>query len=472
MITVQDSTLQQKIEHLYAQNQGHIFRFWDSLNTNERQELLSQVSKIDIPILKELLALQDGSEKEISGFFKLEPTEVMTLRNRKNRDSAVLPLGEEALRKGEVAAFLVAGGQGSRLGFDGPKGIFPVTPVKRKPLFQLFAEKLLYLNNKYNTRLPWYIMTSETNHDMTVQFFREMAYFGLSENDVHFFKQDMLPAFDKNGKIIMENKHRLFFNPNGHGGSLQALHKSGSLSDMEARGIRHLFYFQVDNVLVNICDPLFLGYHIAAKSQMSTKVIRKTGPEEKMGVICKINGQDGVVEYSDLGEEETFARTEDGELKYWAGNTAIHMMDVEFLLNRAGRGARLPYHKAEKNIPCIDEAGEKIKSDEKNGIKFETFIFDLLLDVQKSFTMEVQRSREFSAVKNKEGSDSPASAKRDLLRNYAGLLTQAGVPLKVDAHGIPPFEFEISPLFAQSVDDINAKKEKIPVIKQGTYLGE
>ncbi len=471
MITVQDSTLQQKIEQLYAYNQGHIFRFWDTLSEEEKQELLSQVKKIDIPILKDLLALLDGSEKEISGFFKLEPTEVMTLKNRKNRDSAVLPLGEEALRKGEVAAFLVAGGQGSRLGFDGPKGIFPVTPVKQKTLFQLFAEKLRYLNNKYNTRLPWYIMTSETNHDATVQFFQKMAYFGLSEKDVHFFKQDMLPAFDKEGKIIMENKHRLFFNPNGHGGSLQALYKSGSLMDMEARGIRHLFYFQVDNVLVNMCDPLFLGYHIAAKSEMSTKVIRKAGPEEKMGVICKINGQDGVVEYSDLSEEETFARTEDGELKYWAGNTAIHMMDVEFLLARAERGTSLPYHKAEKNIPCINEEGVKIESTEKNGIKFETFIFDLLLDVQKSFTLEADRSKEFSAVKNNEGSDSPVSAKRDLLRNYAGLMTQAGVPLKVDEQGIPEFEFEISPLFAQSVVDIEAKKEKIPLIIQGTYLG-
>ena len=472
MITVQDSKLQLKIEQLYTHNQGHIFRFWNELTKEEKETLLSQVNKIDIPVLKELLALQEGSEKEISGFFKLEPTDVMTLKNRKNRDSAVLPLGEEALRKGEVAAFLVAGGQGSRLGFDGPKGIFPVTPVKQKPLFQLFAEKLRYLNNKYNTRLPWYIMTSETNHEATVHFFEEMHFFGLSEKEVRFFKQDMLPAFDKNGKIIMEAKHRLFFSPNGHGGSLQALYKSGSLADMEARGIKHLFYFQVDNVLVNMCDPLFLGYHIAAKSEMSTKVIRKTYPEEKMGVICKINGQDGVVEYSDLSKEETFARTEDGELKYWAGNTAIHMMDVQFLLARAERGAKLPYHRAEKNIPCINDDGIKIESNEKNGIKYETFIFDLLLDVQKSFTLEADRSKEFSAVKNKEGSDSPAAAKQDLLRNYAALLTGAGIPLTVDAQGNPEIEFEISPLFAQSVDDINAKRDKIPPVTQGTYLGE
>ncbi len=472
MIHVQDSVLQQKIEQLYAYNQGHIFRFWEELNDTEKETLLVQINKIDVSILKELLALLSGNEKEISGFFKLEPTDVMTLKNRINRDNAVLPLGEEALRQGEVAAFLVAGGQGSRLGFDGPKGIFPVTPVKQKSLFQLFAEKLQYLNKKYDTHIPWYIMTSETNHETTVRFFRKMNYFGLSENEIRFFKQDMLPAFDKAGKIIMEEKHRLFFSPNGHGGSLQALYKSGSLADMEARGVKHLFYFQVDNVLVNLCDPFFLGYHIAAQAQMSTKVIRKTGPEEKMGVICKINGQDGVVEYSDLSEEETFARTEKDELKYWAGNTAIHMMDVKFLSTRAQRGAKLPYHKAEKNISCINASGEKIKTDKKKGIKFETFIFDLLLDVRKSFTLEADRGKEFSAVKNKAGSDSPATAKQDLLRNYAALVTGAGLPLSVNAEGLPEFDFEISPLFAQSVDDIKEKREQIPAITKGTYLGD
>jgi len=389
---------------------------------------------------------------------------------RENTDDKVLSLGEEALYSGKVAAFLVAGGQGSRLGFDGPKGIFKVTPIKNKSLFQLFSEKLLNLQNQYKTTIPWYIMTSDTNHKQTIDFFEKNNYFKLLKKNIYFFKQDMLPAFDKQGKLIMEEKYRLFFSPNGHGGSLQALNKSGSLQDMQVRGVKYIFYFQVDNVLVNMCDPIFLGYHIAADSDMSTKVIRKKDAEEKMGVICKINGRDGVVEYSDLTHEDTFSRSDDGELKYWAGNTAIHLMNVDFLNERARLKKQLPYHKAEKNIPCIDEKGIKIHSDNKNGMKFETFIFDLLLDVKKSFTLEVNRKHEFSAVKNKDGNDSPKTARQDLLRNYTSWLVEAGIEIERNEMGLPKHIFEISPLFAQNAQDIQQKKVDIPSIKNGIYI--
>jgi len=466
MIAVSNQNIQTKIEALHKLGQEHVFRFWDRLNEAERAELLDQINKLDITELEELLDLHSGKEKLLIDSFELAPTEVITLQMRRDRDIKALKVGEKALKNGEVAAFLVAGGQGTRLGFDGPKGLFPITPVKGKSLFQLFAEKLIYLNRKYNTSVPWYIMTSESNQDDTILFFEQNKYFGLSKDHVHFFNQDMLPAFDKNGKLLLEERHRLFLSPNGHGGSLQALHKSGSLEGMQHAGLKHIFYFQVDNVLVNMCDPVFLGYHILDQSDMSTKVVRKPYPEDRIGVICKINGRDGVVEYSDLSNEDMYARTSDGQLKYWAGNIAIHTLSVEFLLELVKEGKHLPYHRAEKKIPFMNESGKKVAPDKINGIKYETFIFDLLLDVQKSTTLEVERDSEFSPVKNSEGTDSPHTARVDLNKNYSKWLVEAGITLDVEMEkGI-----EISPLFAQSAQDILQNKSEIPLITDGTYI--
>ena len=470
MIKVQDTELQNKIEELYRLEQGHIFRFWEELEPGQKNQLLDQIKRLNIQTLKQLLDLGEGKTKPVTDFFHLEPADVLSLKKRKNRDQAVRTLGEEALRNGEIAAFVVAGGQGSRLGFNGPKGMFEITPVQRHSLFRLFAERLQALNRKFNTRIPWYIMTSETNHEQTEAYFEQEMYFGLGKENVHFLKQAMLPAFDRNSRLILEEKHRLFFSPNGHGGSLTALYEHGALQEMQDQGIEHIFYFQVDNVLAHICDPVFMGYHIASGADMSTKVIRKRNPEEPIGIICKINGQEGVVEYSDLSDEDAAARTEDGELKYWAGNVAIHAMRVDFLLERAEHGSHLPFHRAQKKIPYVNEQGEKIVPSDKNGLKYEMFIFDLLLDAQKTMTVEVERQKEFSPVKNSEGLDSPQTAKNDLLRNYAEWLVQAGIPLKRDESGIPEVTFEISPLFALNAQDVAEKIETIGPITNGTIL--
>lgn len=471
MIRVQNPALQEKIDTLLNIGQGHIFTFWPELSGTEQEHFLKQIESIDLTVLERQLKILNKSPVTASSNSTLQPAEVVTLKKRTNRDSEVLPLGEEALRKGQVAAFLVAGGQGSRLGFDGPKGMFPVTPVIGKTLFQVFAEKIHYLQNKYHTRIPWYIMTSETNHTQTVNFFEQNGYFHLDPQAIRFFSQDMLPALDRHGKLILEDKHSLFFNPNGHGGSLNALYKHGALEEMMQNGQRQLFYFQVDNVLVNICDPIFLGYHIEARAEMSTKVIHKISAEERMGIICQIDGRDGVVEYSDLSDADMQAQTAEGDLKYWAGNTAIHMFDVEFLLKRAKSGAELPFHLAEKNISTVNIAGKKVDSTTKNGIKFEMFIFDLLQDVKQSFTLEVERKREFSAVKNKQGSDSPETAKKDILWNYADWIASAGLSIERDGQGNPKVNFEISPLYAANGEDIKNKKNTIPPISEGITLG-
>ena len=470
MCQVDDPVMQSKIDRLRQMDQGHIFRFCSELNHEQKQKFLKQIEDLNLELLRQLIQLGVKQQVPLPEDARLEPGEVMTLKQRVNRDSAVLPVGEQALREGKVAAFLVAGGQGTRLGFNAPKGTFPISPVKKKTLFQLHAEKIRAMSAKYGHAIPWYIMTSQTNHQATVSFFKENKYFGLDKRNIMFFSQDMLPAIDKNGKLLLAEKDSLFLSPNGHGGSVKALWDSGALQDMKKRGIDYIFYFQVDNVLVNICDPYFIGYHIAARAQMSNKVVRKAYPEERMGIICKINGKNGVVEYSDLKPEYMYATDENGDLKFWEGSIAIHMLNVEFIEQANVNGFSLPYHRAEKKVPYIDEHGRKVEPTEKNGIKFEIFVFDLLLQTDRVFSLEVDRCLEFSPVKNKEGLDSPVTARQDLLRNYAYWLNQAGLEVPVNICGLPPFNIEISPLFALTPEDVKQKKNQIKKIARDLYL--
>ncbi len=470
MIQVSDQQLQEKIKQVYENDQAHIFRFWDELNESGRSNLLNQIKRIDFELLNQLIEFALKEEKDTQEDLKLEPGDAITLKQREDSDKEAIPVGEDALHSHQVAAFLVAGGQGSRLGFDGPKGVFKVTPVKKKPLFQLHAEKLLRICEKYETVVPWYIMTSETNHEDTIRFFEDNDFFGYEKANVMFFKQDMIPAVDHSGKLILSERDRIFMSPNGHGGSIKALWESGAIKDMQERGIKYIFYFQVDNVLTKICDPAFLGYHIADESEMSNKVVRKQDPKEKVGVICKINGKTGVVEYSDLSEEDMYATDENGQLKYWAGSIATHVINVDFIKKENRDGFKLPYHKAEKNIPYIDENGKEITPEGKNGVKFETFVFDALLHTDKITTVEVDGGREFSALKNAEGSESPETVEKDLLRNYASWLKAAGTDVETDDAGLPKIKIEISPLFAINEADVRQKKQQIPPLHDGIYI--
>jgi len=418
--------------------------------------------------MNHLIELALKPEKKIK--LRLEPADVITLNQRKKSDEKAISLGEKALRAGKVGVCLVAGGQGSRLGFEGPKGCFPVTPVKNKSLFQLHAEKIRATAQKYSTTFPWYIMTSRSNHQTTIDFFEKHDYWGLDKKDVFFFMQEMIPAVDFDGKFLLETKYHLFESPNGHGGALKALWESGAVEDMKKRGIEYIFYFQVDNVLVQMCDPAFIGYHIMENARMSNKAVRKIRPEDRVGVFCKIDGKTGVVEYSDLDEESMYARTEKGELKFWAGSIAIHIIDVAFIEDENKNGFKLPFHIAQKSIPYLDERGNLVKPREKNGYKFETFIFDALLDADKVCTIEVDRSKEFSAVKNRDGFESPQTAREDLMKNYARWLREAGIEVPMNKDDLPVFPIEISPLFALNADDLKSKISLIPEITKPLYL--
>ncbi len=450
-------------------NQNHILRFWDSYNDEQRKKFLSQIESIDFTLLKQLYK-QATLKKDSSQSIVIERTDVISFADRAKRDPEMILKGEELLRSGKIAAFLVAGGQGSRLGFDGPKGIYPITPVKKKSLFQLHAEKILAYNRLYNTIIPWYIMTSVGNHDETITYFENNHYFGLNKKNVMFFKQEMIAALDKKGKLLLEARDKIFMNPNGHGGSLKAIWDSNAFQDMKNRGIQAIFYFQVDNVLTHICDPAFIGYHVAYKSQMSNKVVRKAYPEEKMGIICSLNGKTGVVEYSDLSAEDTYALDENGALKYWAGSIAIHLIDVSFIEKINKRGFRLPYHIAEKKIPYINKEGLPIKSDTNNGYKFETFVFDALQHCDRTISLEVSRADEFSPLKNKSGVDSEETAIKDMSRLYLKWLKNAGLNVPDFSNNFP--NTEISPLFANTERELKNKKKQLPVFQENLFIGD
>lgn len=364
------------------------------------------------------------------------------------------------LRAGKVAAFVVAGGQGSRLGFEGPKGCFAAGVITDKSLFQLFAEQLKAAANRYGRVVPWYIMTSPLNHEATVRFFEFHHFFGLNAADVKFFPQGVMPSFDiNNGKILMTSDSEVATNPDGHGGSIRALKVSGALEDMRRRGVEHVSYFQVDNPHVRILDPLFIGLHAAApgsSAEMSSKMIPKASPEEKVGVFCKVNGQIEVIEYSDLPAELQKERLPDGSIRFIAGSIAIHMIAVEFI-SRLADDPRfaLPYHRAEKKISCIDvDTGTVIAPTTNNGVKLERFVFDALAMCRGSIVMETDRVEEFAPIKNATGADSVQSCHELQTQRAARWLESRGVCVPRDAGGKPTCVIEISPLTAAEASEI------------------
>ncbi|MCH7755583.1 UDPGP type 1 family protein [candidate division KSB1 bacterium] len=451
---------QKIIDAVYDAGQGHVFRFWNELGLESRTKLLTQLGKIDLELVNSLNQKFVQSTESLSPQQTLEPADFISLPKTPDEVETfnnAKKIGEKALKAGRVAAFLVAGGQGTRLGFDGPKGSFPVTPIKKKSLFQLHAEKILAISTRHGSIIPWYIMTSETNHQQTVDFFESKSYFGLQPQNVMLFKQEMIPALDDNGRLILDAKDNIFRNPNGHGGSLSALKNSGALQDLKKRGADLIFYFQVDNVLTKICDPIFLGFHILKKAEMSAKIVPKTDPEEKVGVLGKIDGRLGVIEYSDLPAETQTARNSDGTLKFRAGNIATHILDVDFVEKENKGGLRLPWHLAHKKIPYLNDTGELVHPSAPNGYKFETFVFDALADAERAVFLEVKRENEFSPVKNADGNASPATARRDMINQFGSWLEKAGVSVRKDTQGNVQSEIEITPLFAMDAKELAEK---------------
>ncbi len=362
--------------------------------------------------------------------------------------------GLELLASGKVGAFLVAGGQGTRLGYDGPKGEYPVTPLLNKPLFQTFAEQLLAHSKMAGRSIPWYIMTSDINDAATRDFFQTHDFFGYQRDDVLFLKQGMMPAFSMDGKMLLAAKDSLALSPDGHGGSLRAIAKSGALADMLQRGVEHLSYFQVDNPLVHCIDPLFIGLHDLSDCEMASKTIAKSGPLEKVGNFCLADGKLQVIEYSDLPNELAERRNRDGQLTFNAGSIAIHILRVSFVkrLNEGGR-LNLPWHRAEKKVPALDERGNLVKPEKPNAVKLEQFVFDAIMLARNPIVYTTVRQEEFSPVKNAEGNDSPATCRRDQLARHVRWLKEAGAQVAEDA------VVEISPLYAATSGQLRQRSQ-------------
>ena len=456
--------------------QGHVFRFWDTLDEAGQDKLAAQLAEVDLAeidrLVDELIRNGGGGGPDFAG---LQPAPYIPLPEQGGDPEAwrkARETGEEALRAGRVAAFTVAGGQGTRLGYDGPKGTFSITPVRGATLFQVFAEKIRRAGEIYGARIPWFIMTSRINHEATFSFFRENGFFGLAEDDVFFFSQGMMPAVDFDGKLILEKPDSLALSPDGHGGSLRALVRSGATDAMRERGIDVLSYFQVDNPLVRCIDPAFIGFHLAEGSEMSSKMIPKAYPEEKVGHFTLLDGKLTVIEYSDLPDELARQTGEDGALRFKAGSIAIHILSRDFVERMGGGEGGLPMHRADKKVAVVNADGASRKPDTPNGVKFEMFVFDALPKARNPIVIETAREEDFSPVKNAEGVDSPGSCRRDLLRQYVRWLASVGVEVPHGPAGDPDRTFEITPLrgFDQESFAADPANRNLSVPEEGEVL--
>ena len=448
-------------DELKRSGQGHIVRHMDSLEGELRERLARQLGRFDYTLVRELRErARRHAAAEQPGEF--EPAPVVRAGRPDGQTAASRRVGEEAIRNGEAAAFVAAGGQGTRLRYDGPKGCYPIGPISGKSLFQIHAEKILASARRYAAAIPFCVMTSETNDEAVRAFFREERFFGLSPNDVFFCVQRMLPAFDREGRFLLDEAGHVFCSPDGHGGAFFALQSSGALADMKRRGIRHISYFQVDNPLVPVIDPLFIGEHIRTSSEMSSKVLAKREPLEKLGVFGRFGGRLRVIEYSDMSEELQRRTLPDGSLKYAFGSIAIHVVDAGFA-ERMG-SADLPFHVAVKRVPCLNEKGERVEPDKANAVKFERFIFDAIPLARNPLVMEVRREDEFAPVKNISGEDSAETARAAMMDQHRRWLWDAGLDVPANVR------VEISPLLALDADEVRAKARGLEV-RDPLYLG-
>lgn len=393
------------MEKLKRYGQEHVLKYYAELPDEQRNTLIEQIDRTDFTVIGQ------AAETEKRG--TIAPIKAMTIPEIDMGRERFERIGMEAVKAGKLGAVLLAGGMGTRLGSDAPKGMYDIGISKPVYIFQRLIENLMKVVEKAGNYIQLFVMTSEKNHDATVGFFKEHDYFGYDKDYIAFFKQDMAPAADFDGKVYMEAKDSIATSPNGNGGWFLSMKKSGLLELVEKRGIEWLNVFAVDNVLQSIADPVFAGAVLEGGYSVGSKVIRKVNPQEKVGVMCTEDGRPSIVEYIELTEDMLTQRDENGEYAYNFGVILNYLFKVDKLVNLLER--KLPYHKSAKKIPYINEAGELVKPEEPNGYKYEQFILDMIQMLDSCLPFEVVRGKEFAPIKNKTGVDSVESA-RELLR--------------------------------------------------------
>ena len=433
--------------------QKHLLAHWDALADSQRQEFAAQIDGINFAQLATLYTNRDHLIDVVAMVERAQEPPAYRLDSDANAISRsdAIQAGRDALAAGKVAVLVVAGGQGTRLGFDHPKGMFPIGPVGNTTLFQMHIEKTIARGRQCNRSIPFCVMTSPTTHDETVGFFAKHKRFGLAESDLLIFCQGTMPSVSlADGKVLLAAPDQIAMSPDGHGGMLAAFQLSGCLDQLRERGIEMLFYFQVDNPLVDIANEEFLGYHILSRSELTSQVVRKQTPQDRVGNIVSIDGRLHVIEYSDLPDEFATRRKPDSTLAIWAGSIAVHIMELDFLKRQTENKSSLPFHIAKKKVPYIDTNGNLVAPSEPNAIKFERFIFDLLPAADNAIVVEVDSRYHFAPLKNANGSptdspaDSPESVRKQLSDISIEWLTLTGVRVA------PNVRVEISPLFANT----------------------
>ncbi len=453
-------TIDNAREQLQQHGQEHVLRYWDDLDEVARARLLRQIEQIDLGLMDRLIAQWVLNEPPAESFDRIDPIEMIPPADPGRADAReAWEAGEEALRSGRVGLILVAGGQGTRLGFDGPKGAYPIGPLTQKTLFAYHADKIHNLQNRYGCVLPWYIMVSRANAAATAAFFEEHDYFGLHPSNVTFFTQRMVPCVDESGKFMLDAPDHLAENPNGHGGVIPAVVENGIAEDCQRRGVDMLSYFQVDNWAVKVADPYLIGYHVLRDGKMSSKNLRKNAVREAVGVHCLCDGQYRVIEYSALDIYPQLLETDvDGQPRYAAGNPAIHVIDVGFIERIYAVYDTFPWWPAHKKIPFLSDRGELVRPDRPNGYKFETFVFDALRYVPHApIALEIRRDGEYTPIKQFEGDNSVVAARRSMARYWGGWLEQAGHAVPRNAQGEVTVDIEISPRFALTQEEFVEK---------------
>lgn len=397
-------------EKLEKYGQAHLLKYYDELNDSEKEELLEQIENTDFSMLK---LCEKGSVTVAKG--KITPLAAMELSEIEDNKEGFYNTGISAIKAGKIGAVLLAGGMGTRLGSDNPKGMYNIGETKDVFIFERLIKNLMDVVDIAGAWIHLFVMTSEKNHKATVGFFEEKNYFGYNKEYVTFFRQEMAPAADYNGKIYMESKSRMSTSPNGNGGWFISMDRTGVLDKVKSAGIEWLNVFAVDNVLQRMADPVFLGAVINKNCAVGSKVVKKAAPDEKVGVMCLEDGKPSIVEYYELTDELMNARDNKGEPSYNYGvilNYLFRVKDLEEIMEKS-----MPLHIVEKKIPYIDEEGQLVKPEAPNGYKFETLVLDMIHLMDSCLPFEVIREKEFAPIKNKTGVDSVDTARELLKKN-------------------------------------------------------